>query len=371
MTGNKISSLYIHVPFCASICYYCDFARRKYSRETASAWLDALAEELQAAVLPMDLETIYIGGGTPSSLDHDLFERLLDLIDPYCSKVREYTVECNPETVDFSKIQSLKQHGVNRISMGLQSAEPALLRRMNRQHSAADVKRLAAQFSACGISNISLDLMYGLPGQDTKQLLDSVQFACSLNPSHLSLYSLTVEPNSVFGKQGVQQIDPDLEADMYELICTELKQHGYEHYEISNFARDGRVSLHNVRVWEYNDFYGIGYGASGKDPQGRYDHADSLSAYLKDPLFRRYTPLSENEQLFETVMMGLRLRDGISDAVIQERFCRSLRDVYPDTIRELEAEGMLEFSHSRIRCTDRGWPILNSLLVRFMEEADL
>ena len=371
MTGNKIPSLYLHVPFCASVCFYCDFPRRVYQSEAADRWLDAVEAELAETSVSDELETIYIGGGTPSCLSSVQLDRLLSMLDPYTGHLREYTVECNPELNDEEKISCLAAHGVNRISMGLQTADASLLKTAGRRHSAADVKRLVHQISACGISNISLDLMYGLPGQTMEQLEESVSFALSCSPAHLSLYSLTIEPGSVFGKQGIKPIEEDLEADMYDRICSLLKQAGYLHYEISNFAKPGKESVHNTNVWNYRDFLGIGFGAWGKDETGRYEHASSLNAYCSDPLFKNYTVLTTQEEMFECLMMGLRLKQGISCAVFQERFGYPPDQVFPESISSLERKGLLQRNDGWLSCTERGWPILNFLLVEIMEEAKL
>lgn len=363
--------LYLHVPFCASICYYCDFKRQMYRSDTADQWLDALEEELKHTKINTSLDTIYIGGGTPSCLSENQLDKLLTLLDPYKNEILEYTVELNPETVSEDKLNILCRHGVNRVSIGLQSGDEALLKKLNRHHTFDDVERLVHQIQACGISNISLDLMYSLPDQTMEILKQSTDQALSLHPSHLSLYSLTIEENSVFGKQGIEHLDEDTEADMYEWLCAYLQQHGYHHYEISNFALDGRASIHNTRVWEYEDFYGIGYGAWGKDETGRYEHATTLNQYLKDPLKKIYTPLTINEQMFETVMMGLRLRAGIDCRIFQKRFGKDLTAVYPASIQELIKQGLLECSEDHLFCTNKGFELLNSVLVRIMEETGL
>ena len=369
MSGAR--SLYVHVPFCASICYYCDFARQKYQEETADRWLNALETELHGRTVNPNLETIYIGGGTPSSLSETQLNRLLTLLDPYKKICREFTVELNPETVTETKLDLLCMHGVNRVSIGLQSGDEALLKKLNRHHTFADVKRLVHQISARGISNISLDLMYSLPFQTMEILKTSTDQALSLHPAHLSLYSLTIEENSVFGKQGVQHLDEDTEADMYEWLCSYLEQNGYHHYEISNFCLEGNESLHNTRVWEYEDFYGIGFGASGKDEQGRYEHPATLSQYLEHPLERIYTPLTAKERRYETVMMGLRLKRGISRQKFQDRYGIDLIDLYPESIRELVQMGLLEITETTLSCTEQGFELLNTILVRILEEAEL
>ena len=369
MTAAK--SLYLHVPFCASICYYCDFKRQMYRSDTADQWLDALEEELKHTKINTSLDTIYIGGGTPSCLSENQLDKLLTLLDPYKNEILEFTVELNPETVSEDKLNILCRHGVNRVSIGLQSGDEALLKKLNRHHTFDDVKRLVHQIQACGISNISLDLMYSLPDQTMEILKQSTDQALSLHPSHLSLYSLTIEENSVFGKQGIEHLDEDTEADMYEWLCAYLQQHGYHHYEISNFAKEGKESIHNTRVWEYEDFYGIGYGAWGKDETGRYEHATTLNQYLKDPLKKIYTPLTINEQMYETFMMGLRLRKGIDRRTFQKRFGKDVLEVYPVSISQLQRQGLLDCSATHLFCTDSGFELLNSVLVQIMEESGI
>lgn len=371
IAGSAPKSLYVHVPFCRGICYYCDFRRQMYRSDIAERWLKAIAFELLHTEMPAGLETVYIGGGTPTSLSEDQLEELLNLLDPLVKHVKEYTVEVNPETVSEETVQMLCAHGVNRISIGLQTADEKLLSALNRHHAKEDVRRVVDQFFRCGISNISLDLMYGLPHQSMSSLQESAEFALSLSPAHLSLYSLTIEENSVFGKRGVKTADEDTEADMYEWIVSFLKQRGYDHYEISNFARGGMVSKHNVNVWHYDDFIGLGYGAWGKDDKGRYDHADSLRAYLNDPCCRNYTVLSKEEQMYESLMMGLRLREGVSCGLFHERFGASIIEVYPMTVQKYLSYGLLKKDGDRLFCSEEGLAVLNSILVDLMEEAGI
>ena len=368
---EAIPSLYLHVPFCASICYYCDFARQIYRRETVDAWLKAIQTELESVQPSHSLETIYIGGGTPSSLSEDQLETLLCLLDSYRTETKEYTVELNPETVSEEKLNCLKRHGVNRLSIGIQSGDEALLARMNRKHTKADIHRLVVQINACGFSNISMDLIYGLPNETMKQVEADLNYVLDLKPTHLSLYSLSIEPGSVFGKQGVQPIDEDLEAEMYESIVRRLLQEGYEHYEVSNFARPGKQSIHNRNVWQYKDFIGIGYGAWGKEGNVRYDHAGSLQAYLKNPCYREKVLLSDLERQFETLMMGLRLSEGVFLKQYQEQFGCLPADTFPVSIAKGIRRGYLEEEKDMLRCTGQGMELLNSILVEFMEEAEV
>ena len=371
MTGSNPVSLYVHVPFCRSICHYCDFRRQIYRRETAQAWLDALEAELKETPRAESLETIYIGGGTPSALEDEELARLFSLLSPWAEHVKEYTMEINPETMRRPLGKLLRDYGINRISAGLQSASPRLLKRMNRRAGKEETEAMAKMLREYGIDNLSLDLMYSLPEETIEDLSESIDFAVSLSPAHLSLYSLTIEENSVFGKQGVKAQEEDIEADRYEYIVRRLQELGYKQYEISNFAHPGKESIHNVNVWNYHDFIGIGYGAHGKDWDQRYTHADSLRAYLSDPLYRKVTPLTREEQMFESLMMGMRLKCGMDRHLFQERFGKDVTEVYPRTIEKERKLGMIALSDDYLFCSDRGYFLLNSVLEEFLEEADL
>lgn len=359
---NKPEYLYIHVPFCASICSYCDFAHTVYGIERADQWLAAIEKELIRKDLRHDLKTVYLGGGTPTSLNEDQLERLLCLIDPYTSDILEYTCEVNPETMSAKKAKLLADHGVNRVSIGYQCFQPELLKLLNRHHTAEDVKDTIALLRSYGIDNISLDLMYSLPSQTMEMLKESIDHALDLNPSHLSLYSLTIEENTVFGKTGVKALDEDLEADMYEYICGCLPAKGYMQYEISNFAKCGFESLHNRAYWTYRDFIGIGCGASGKEGFRRYDHTRSLSQYLKDPLAVSEIPLSKEDAMFEMVMMNLRLREGMSLRLFEETYGISFYEAFQGKYEPLMKQGLLYEKNGMLACEEKSWHLLNSIL---------
>lgn len=365
---NKPAYLYLHVPFCHTICAYCDFCHLTYSHENAEKWLNALQTEIQAKDLNRDLKTIYIGGGTPSCLSSDELERLLKLLDPYAENVQEYTIEINPETLDEKKAQLLAKHHVNRASIGFQSSDPALLKLMGRHHDLNMVAHTMELLQRNGIDNISLDLMYSLPGQSMAMLKKSLQDALSLHPTHLSLYSLTIEENTVFGKKGYQHLDDDTEADMYEWICHTLPAYGFHQYEVSNFACKGYESLHNSAYWNYRDFYGIGMGASGKEGLLRYDNTRSLQTYLSDPLARNEIHLSEKDAMFEMLMMGIRFKKGMDLSLFENTFHHSFQEIYGSKAESLIAKGLVEYRDDHIRCTDRGYEIMNSVLVEFMDD---
>lgn len=363
---NKPEYLYVHVPFCASICYYCDFAHTVYQKECADKWLDALEKEIEHKELNRSLKTIYIGGGTPVSLAEEQLERLLNLLQPYSACVKEYTCEVNPETLSEEKARIMAAHGINRVSIGFQCAQDDLLKMLGRRHSAKDVEHTVRLLRAQGIDNISLDLMYSLPHQDMAMLKESIDTALSMNPQHLSLYSLSIEENTVFGRKGVKPLDAETEADMYEYICNTLPDCGYEQYEISNFARPGYRSLHNRAYWTYRDFYGLSCGAAGKEGFRRYEHSVSLKEYLEDPLAVTDIPLSKEDAMFEMVMMNLRLKEGMSLALFEETFGISFEAGFAGKYEPLLSQSQLVIEKGMLKCTEHSWHLLNSVLTSLL-----
>ncbi|MBF1099746.1 MAG: radical SAM family heme chaperone HemW, partial [Solobacterium sp.] len=249
MMTTKPKHLYLHVPFCRTICSYCDFCHVGYQETVANQWLDAIKTDIQNRHINENLRTIYIGGGTPTTLSSSQLDQLLCLLDPYAHMVQEYTIEINPETFDEDKAKMLQKHGVNRASIGFQTSDERLLQMMNRHHRLEDVAETMRLLRKYGIDNISLDLMYSLPTQTMESLKKSLQDAIALEPTHLSLYSLTIEPNTVFAKKGYEHLEDDMEADMYEWICKMLPRYGFVQYEISNFAKAGMISQHNCAYW--------------------------------------------------------------------------------------------------------------------------
>ncbi|MBF1101517.1 MAG: radical SAM protein, partial [Solobacterium sp.] len=215
MMITKPKHLYLHVPFCRTICSYCDFCHVGYQETVANQWLDAIKTDIQNRHINENLRTIYIGGGTPTALSSSQLDQLLCLLDPYAHTVQEYTIEINPETFDEDKAKILQKHGVNRASIGFQTSDERLLQMMNRHHRLEDVAETMRLLRKYGIDNISLDLMYSLPTQTMESLKKSLQDAIALEPTHLSLYSLTIEPNTVFAKKGYEHLEDDMEADMY------------------------------------------------------------------------------------------------------------------------------------------------------------
>ncbi len=363
---NKPYSLYLHVPFCASICSYCDFCHVIYREEIAQQWLEAIAYEIAQKDISEHLRTVYIGGGTPTSLSSFQLDCLLGLLDPFTSEVEEYTIEINPETLTEEKADIIASHGINRASVGLQTSNSHVLTLLGRHHSLDTIRDCLNLLKEKGIQNISLDLMYSLPTQTMDDLKISIQDAISLEPTHLSFYSLTIEDNTVFGKKGYQSLDEDTEADMYEYICQALPKYGFQQYEVSNFSLRGYDSKHNSAYWNYRDFYGIGCGASGKEGLCRYDNLRNIKDYIADPLQRNEIYLSEEDAMFEMLMMGIRFRNGMNLNLFEQTFGHTFEEIYGNKAQALIRDGMMQYLDGRIQCTAKGYEVMNSLLVEFM-----
>lgn len=363
---SKPEHLYVHVPFCKTICSYCDFVHSVYQSKLVDEWLDALQKEIESKDINPNLKTIYIGGGTPSCLSDDQLDSLLSLLDPYCNDVQEYTIEINPETINEHKAWILKKHQINRVSIGLQTTDEKLLQLMNRHHTYSDIQNCIDLFRRNEINNISLDIMYSLPFQTMEMLKTTIDDVLLLQPAHLSLYSLTIEENTIFSKKGYTSLDEDTEADMYEYLVSTLQQNGFHQYEVSNFSCGNHESMHNKAYWNYRDFYGISCGASGKENHIRYDKPKSIKEYINDPFKQNDIVLDLKDEMFEMLMMGIRFKKGMNLSLFQETFHQSFLEVYGEKIKPLLQKNLVEINDSYFKCTEQGYEIMNSILVELM-----
>lgn len=359
---TMIEHLYLHVPFCQSICHYCDFCHRLYDEEIVNKWLAELAKEIDSYHINNNLKTIYIGGGTPSSLSCWQLDKLLNLLKPYQREVIEYTVEVNPESIDIDKIKILKKYGVNRISIGVEAVQDRLLKLMNRKHNFQDVQRIIDLFIKEGIDNISCDLMYSLPSQTIDEFKDSLVAVSALPIKHLSLYSLTIEDNTVFGKLKYEPLDEDIEADMYEMAVKYLEEKDFKQYEISNFAKDNAYSRHNLAYWTYKDFYGLSLGASGKIDNYRYDNTRSFKEYFEGKYLKEKVVLSIEDMMFEEIMMSLRLKKGLDLKRFESRYGLSFFVAYKKPYLSHVDDFVVDNNFLRVK----NIALLNSILVDFL-----
>lgn len=362
-----VKAIYVHVPFCETICAYCDFGRCKMHASLANRWLEAVERELKERQLPLSIKTIYIGGGTPTALSAQQLNHLLTMLDSYAQSVKEYTIEANPENLTMEKLLIMKAHGVNRISLGVQSFNDRLVKSIDRHHNQALINQTLDLIHASNIHNISIDLMYGLPNQTLTMLDEDLKLAAmDQRISHISIYSLTIEEHSKFGREGVVACDNELEGAMYELICRTLKEYGYTHYEISNFAKQGYESLHNQMYWRYEDYAGIGCGASGKENHIRYDRPFQLLNYINHEEVIERIELSKADEMFEFIMMGLRMHQGIELKRFEELFHCSLVEHYASAIKCNLERGWLTLNELALQPTELGMTFLNDVLMDFM-----
>lgn len=353
--STRPQGLYVHLPFCLRKCHYCDFTVRVLERrEQISRYLNHLELELAAlSALPMQLKTLYFGGGTPSILNEAELERLcqglhtaLDL-----SQLQEWTLEVNPETGSQGYFEHCKALGINRVSLGVQSFQPEELAQSGRSHRPADILRAVNELQTAGLTNISFDLIYGLPGQDLKAWENTLEQALDLTPTHLSLYSLEVHEKTAWGQRERQNklIRPSEESEvaMYEMACQILAQAGFEHYEIANWGLPGQHSHHNKLYWQAASVLALGVGAHGYWQNRRYANSDHLKTYYQNCQSQDWswenTPAQPRQDAAaERVILGLRLlQEGVNNRVFGQEFGTSLQAAYPKELPKLLDQGLL------------------------------
>ena len=359
-----VKSMYIHVPFCDSICAYCDFERCKRIEVLSRKWLNQIVKDIYDRK-DENIETLYIGGGTPSCLSIDELDELLSVCD-YFSPV-EYTIEANIENLSYDKILCMVKHGVNRISLGVQSLNDELIQIINRHHTSKMIFNKIDEIYNAGIKNISVDMIYGLPHQTLDIWLQDL-YKLAINPkiSHISIYSLTIEKNSQFGRNGVEKVSDELDEQMYFKAIECLEKHGFMQYEISNFCRKNKESKHNTTYWEYEDFIGLGCGAYGKENHIYYHYPFRINEYINNSLKKEETYLEKEDEMFEMIMMGLRMRKGISLNDFYNRFHIRLEELYKQTIKNHQALNNLILDDKYLKCSNQGFGLLNNILIDFM-----
>lgn len=367
---NKLS-VYIHVPFCVSKCGYCDFLSFSGKSADFGPYLEALIKEIGLAAPDFKdykVDTVFIGGGTPTVLPaKDLAAVLSALFTGYhVTNDAEISVEANPETVDFHYLKGLREAGANRLSLGVQSFNDNILADIGRIHTAAQARMAYLAARQAGFDNINLDLMFSLPGQNLADWEKTVNAAIDLSPDHISCYSLTVEPDTALGRQGY---DPDEDSDraMFARAVDALTQSGYEHYEISNFAKIGRQCRHNIVYWTGYEYRGFGLGAHSLVHGVRSHNACGIEDYLADPGKAEDAEyLNYKDLVSEFMFLGLRMLCGVDGNVFYRKFGKQMFRVYEKEIRELTEQGLLKTDGDVIRLTRRGVDLANQVFVRFI-----
>ena len=374
---KKPTSAYVHIPFCTQICYYCDFSKVFIKNQPVDSYLEHLLEEFRSYDI-QKLRTLYIGGGTPTALSASQLEVLLKGLTKNLdlSVLEELTIEANPGDLDADKIAVLKNSAVNRVSLGVQTFDDKMLKKIGRSHLEKDIYENIDRLKLAGFDNISIDLIYALPGQTMEQVKENVAKAIGLDIPHMSLYSLILENHTVFmnrmrrGKLPLPK--EELEAEMFEYIIAELERSGFEHYEISNFSKPGFESCHNLMYWDNAEYYGIGAGASGYVDGIRYKNHGPIRHYLSavEEGNARITEehLSQKEQMEEEMFLGLRKKSGVSMIRFEEKFGRSFDGLYGEIVRDLVQQGLMQIEGDRVRMTKRGLFLGDTVAERFILE---
>ncbi len=358
--------LYVHIPFCHHICAYCDFSKVFYDEKWADDYLDALQYEIDDKKINNHFETIYIGGGTPSSLNIHQLKKLLELLKPLSLNVKEYSIEVNPESLDEEKLNLMIDYGINRISIGIQTFHNELLKNIQRYHDATKAKRCIELILSKGINDINIDLMYGLPGQTFKHLKEDLDIIQYYDISHISVYSLILEDHTYLKNIGYKPLDDEQDALWYDYINKTLKDYGYNHYEVSNYYKL-KPSFHNLSYWYYRDYEGIGLGSHSLKKNIRYENTRSLKDYLNHHYLLNKEELSYQDRLFEKIMMGMRLLEGIDIECINREFRIDLLHICHDVIAKYIDYKMLLIEDHYLKVTPLGMNYLNTILVDLME----
>lgn len=373
--SKKPTSAYVHIPFCTQICYYCDFSKVFIKNQPVDAYLEALIKEFESYQIS-SLKTLYIGGGTPTAITAKQLDYLLSHLQQHLQldQLEEFTIEANPGDLTEDKIAVLRQSAVNRISLGVQTFNDKQLKQIGRSHTEAQIYATIASLKEAGFQNISIDLIYALPGQTIQQVKENVAKALSLDIPHLSLYSLILEHHTVFMnkmRRGKLHLPTeDLEAEMFEYIISEMEASGFEHYEISNFTKPGFESRHNLMYWNNDEYFGCGAGASGYLDGIRYRNRIPIQHYLKavaDGNARLSEEvLTKEEMMEEELFLGLRKKSGVSVSRFQEKFGLSFESRYGPVVRELQNQGLLVEDKDFIRMTKKGLFLGDSVAEKFI-----
>ncbi len=374
--------LYVHFPFCSRKCLYCDFPSYDGKEHLMGDYLGAMKLEIDllksTKMKDRKIDTVFLGGGTPTLFNGEELKILLNYIKESLpiSREAEITIEANPETLTIDKLRALKKAQINRLSIGMQSGQDSHLRSLGRAHTVEDVIQSINWARELGFDNINLDLMFGLPNQTMDDWMKSLEIAVKMDVEHISAYALIVEENTHFFRlmeRGDLAIPlEEIEREMYHMAVEFLKASGYIQYEISNFAKPGRECRHNLIYWHNEEYIGIGSGAHSSMGGERWSNYKDVSRYIEAVHrdgsgieHREKIPVSE--QRFETIMMGLRLIQGVSKSAFYERYGHDIGYYYRDIMDSLKREGMLEETLQYIYLTPKGLDFQNQVLIRFME----
>ena len=372
------SSIYIHIPFCATKCYYCAFNTYAFHKEEAKAYLTALRTEMELYTSETaPLQTIFIGGGTPSILSVDALAQLFTDIHQHfqITQDAEITVECNPGTVDREKLKVMRDNGVNRLSFGLQAMQDETLKQLGRIHTVAEFLQSYCLAREGGFENINVDLIFALPEQTMEAWHHTLNETISLEPEHISAYNLVMEETTPFYERWqageLHLPTEDTEADMFQYTIDTLTKHGYAHYEICNFAKPNHFARHNLVYWDNQPCIGLGAGACGYVKGVRYTNIRGIAPYI-NKLSQCHKPIVDTERMTghaeksETLMLALRKRDGISIDAYRDRFGEDVDIAFGSILKKWIGLQLLERTATHLRLTPHGLFLANEVFIELM-----
>lgn len=356
---------YIHIPFCEKICSYCDFCKMFYNPKLCKEYLNDLEKEIKKYYQNEELETIYIGGGTPSCLNIEELESLLRIVNQFKKSTNyEYTIEGNIESLTHEKLILMKKYGINRISIGIESIDSNNLKVLGRSIQKQECIKKIQEIRNLGFDNINLDLMYAIPKENIETLKQDLDFIISLKPDHISTYSLIIEDHTMLKNNHIKNIEEDLDYEMYQIICNTLKKHGYNHYEISNFAKEGKQSRHNLCYWNNKEYYGFGLGASSYRNGFRMTNTRSITNYRKGIQIEK-EKLTEEEIIEYEIILKLRLIEGISLKEFEEKYKRPFNDYYD--YEPLLKEKVLILEDDYLKIAEEKLYVSNEIIVKLLQ----
>ncbi len=361
-----VKHTYIHIPFCKKICSYCDFCKLFYDKKQVSLYIKSLKKEINNIYKGEEQDTIYIGGGTPSSLDLEELKELFKVLNILKkSKDIEYTIECNFSTITYEKLCLFKEYGINRLSFGIESVNPKNLEILDRQENKNTIIKVLDMARNLGFNNINLDLMYAIPKESISDLEKDIDFILRLNPEHISTYSLIIEEHTKLYLNNTKKISEDLDLLMYNRICKRLKSN-YNHYEISNFAKEGYESKHNTCYWKNKEYYGFGLGASSYLNDIRYTNTRSITKYLDNEYTYTKEILSKEDKMEYEMILGLRLLSGVSKEEFYNKYKVYINEYFD--IDKLLDNKLLEESETNYYINEENLYISNEILLNFIKE---
>lgn len=381
MMNKRPLELYVHIPFCARKCAYCDFLSFAAPERIYREYVDKLIDEISAqgaAFAECEVTSIFIGGGTPSLLPPDLMGELLRMIGESFSIAEdaEVTLEANPGTLTMEKLETYLAGGINRLSIGLQSTDDAQLKALGRIHTYDGFLKSYQRAREAGFTNINVDLMSGLPGQDLHSWKNTLKKVMMLRPEHISAYSLIIEEGTPFytryGTDRTGLPDEDTDREMYHLTKELMADHGFSRYEISNYARPGFECRHNIGYWTGTDYLGLGLGSSSYTCGYRYHNTPDLAEYLSLDLnqagaaAREIQELTHKDKMEEFMFLGLRLMSGVSGSEFLGRFGENMWNVYGPVLKKLESQKLIQVDSPIVRLTDLGIDVSNTVLSEFL-----